>query len=46
VVDPSVLGDRSGDAVAMRQALEALAHGPFTAAMIPTNEGLAVGVRK
>jgi predicted O-methyltransferase YrrM len=45
-VDPSRLGDRSADAVAMREALDALAHGPFTPAMIPSNEGLAVGVRK
>jgi predicted O-methyltransferase YrrM len=45
--DPSVLGDRAPEADAMRKTLDALAHdGRFTAAMIPTNEGLAVGVRR
>jgi caffeoyl-CoA O-methyltransferase len=46
VVDPKRLGDRSGDADAMRTALAMLASGPFTPAMIPSNEGLAVGIRK
>ena len=47
VVDPGVLGERESEARAMRATLEALARDPrFTAAMIPTNEGLAVGVRK
>jgi caffeoyl-CoA O-methyltransferase len=45
--DPAVLGDRASEAHAMRAALTALAQdGRFTAAMVPTNEGLAVGVRR
>ena len=47
VVDPAVLKERAPDAVAMRSALDTLANDPrFVATMIPTNEGLAVGVRK
>jgi caffeoyl-CoA O-methyltransferase len=47
LADPSKLGDRSADAVAMQKAVTALARDArFTATMIPTNEGLAVGVRR
>jgi caffeoyl-CoA O-methyltransferase len=45
--DPALLGTRAPEAEAVRRALEQLARDPrFTAAMLPTNEGLAVGVRK
>lgn len=45
--DPSRLGENASDAVAIRKSLDALAHdGRFDSAMIPTNEGLAVGIRR
>jgi predicted O-methyltransferase YrrM len=47
LADPSVLGDRSGDALAMRAVVDAIAHDPrWRGTMIPTNEGLAVAVRE
>ena len=47
VTDPKKLGARESEAVAVRKALEMLANDRhFVSAMIPTNEGLAVGLRK
>jgi caffeoyl-CoA O-methyltransferase len=46
--DPALLGDRAADARAVRRAMEMLARDPrFTApAMLPTNEGMAVGIKR
>ncbi len=47
LADPSVLGERAGEAEAMRAALDKLAKDDrFVTSMIPTNEGLAVAVRR
>jgi caffeoyl-CoA O-methyltransferase len=48
VVDPTVLGHRASDAHAVRSSLELLARDPrfVSAAMIPTNEGLAVALKR
>lgn len=46
VLSPRSVGLQAPDARAMRDTLEALASDPrFVAAMVPTNEGLAAGVR-
>ncbi len=47
VVDPTILGDRAEDARAIQSCLERLAHdGSWHGMMLPTNEGLAVGLRR
>jgi caffeoyl-CoA O-methyltransferase len=46
LADPTTLGERAPDAIAMRDAIDRLVKADrFTVAMIPTNEGLAVAVR-
>ncbi len=45
--DPDRLADRAAEAAAMQRATDAIARDPrFVAAMIPTNEGLAVAVKR